>query len=280
VPLYGDDNPARRPEVRAKISAAKMGHTFTAEARAKISATHKRIGKLPPSTKGRKMPAEEITRRSAHLIGRRVSTETREKIAERARQRWADPEFHARALEGIRAETKTLKAQARFQRLSEQRRAPTSDLGKRRQLPRKRMMRIVLLEIYGPTCWLCGGAIDLSVKSPQRESFSIDHVLPVVLGGTDDPANLRPAHRSCNSSKNWHVRPGSGQDWEALAGAFSRAWGERMRQSNEARKGTPYSPEHLSAHRAVMARPDVRGRMSEGRRRGLALRRAEALNAG
>ena len=34
----------------------------------------------------------------------------------------------------------------------------------------------------------------------MRYAGTIDHVLPVALGGTHDPANLRPACGSCNSS--------------------------------------------------------------------------------
>lgn len=45
-------------------------------------------------------------------------------------------------------------------------------------------------EVYGGLCWLCG-----------EEADTVDHVIPLALGGTDWPANLRPACRSCNSRK-------------------------------------------------------------------------------
>jgi len=40
-------------------------------------------------------------------------------------------------------------------------------------------------------CWLCGGA----------GADTLDHVVPVTRGGDNDPANLRPAHRRCNTLK-------------------------------------------------------------------------------
>lgn len=43
---------------------------------------------------------------------------------------------------------------------------------------------------YGGLCWMCGAEAD-----------TIDHVIPISGGGTEWPANLRPACRSCNSSK-------------------------------------------------------------------------------
>ena len=48
----------------------------------------------------------------------------------------------------------------------------------------------------------------------QPAADSIDHIVPVVWGGSDDPSNLAPAHTSCNSSRGdarppeWaHERP-------------------------------------------------------------------------
>ena len=42
-------------------------------------------------------------------------------------------------------------------------------------------------------CWICG----------KPGADSIDHVVPVIRGGTDDPANLRPAHlHPCNRAKS------------------------------------------------------------------------------
>ena len=45
--------------------------------------------------------------------------------------------------------------------------------------------------LYGRRCWLCG----------KKNADSIDHLVPVLWGGSDHPRNLKPAHGSCNSSK-------------------------------------------------------------------------------
>ena len=46
------------------------------------------------------------------------------------------------------------------------------------------------LALYGWRCYLCG--------APWEH---MDHVIPVALGGTNWPANLRPICASCNSRK-------------------------------------------------------------------------------
>jgi len=43
---------------------------------------------------------------------------------------------------------------------------------------------------YGHRCWMCG--------APWEH---LDHVIPLVLGGSNWPSNIRPACRSCNSAK-------------------------------------------------------------------------------
>ncbi len=46
------------------------------------------------------------------------------------------------------------------------------------------------LDFYGGLCWVCGA-----------EATTIDHVIPLAKGGSNWPANLRPACRSCNARK-------------------------------------------------------------------------------
>lgn len=45
-------------------------------------------------------------------------------------------------------------------------------------------------------CWLCEDYVDLELDEPTR-----DHVLPYAQGGSDDPSNLRLAHRECNEMR-------------------------------------------------------------------------------
>jgi 5-methylcytosine-specific restriction endonuclease McrA len=48
-----------------------------------------------------------------------------------------------------------------------------------------------------PYCHLCGEPF-----TDPNDPAVVDHVTPRAYGGTDDPANLKPAHRSCNSRKS------------------------------------------------------------------------------
>lgn len=62
-----------------------------------------------------------------------------------------------------------------------------------------------LAERDGWTCWLCGGDIDptATVSSPWRAT--IDHLVPRSRGGGHEPANLRLAHRRCNTRRGSHL---------------------------------------------------------------------------
>jgi 5-methylcytosine-specific restriction endonuclease McrA len=66
-------------------------------------------------------------------------------------------------------------------------------------------------------CWLCGYDIDLTLDARDRMSATVDHVIPLDRGGSEcDPANLRPAHRACNSSKGNRTskrQPGTSRRW-------------------------------------------------------------------
>lgn len=56
---------------------------------------------------------------------------------------------------------------------------------------------------WGWRCWLCGDPWE-----------AIDHVIPISKGGSNWPANLRPACKSCNSRK------GSKLPWDLLGSRF------------------------------------------------------------
>lgn len=53
--------------------------------------------------------------------------------------------------------------------------------------------RVTSAVLVGQTCHYCGDVAQ-----------TIDHVIPRVLGGSDDPSNLVPACRSCNGAKSGH----------------------------------------------------------------------------
>lgn len=68
-------------------------------------------------------------------------------------------------------------------------------------------------------CWLCGGPIDPELRAPHPYSFTVDHVQPVALGGSElDRGNCRAAHRIHNQQRGiGRARPlveaRSSRDW-------------------------------------------------------------------
>lgn len=57
-----------------------------------------------------------------------------------------------------------------------------------------------VVKAHGKRCHLCGKAVDLSTIN-QPTSATMDHLVPLALGGWHDLSNLRPAHHMCNSMK-------------------------------------------------------------------------------
>lgn len=51
-------------------------------------------------------------------------------------------------------------------------------------------------------CRICNKPVDKELKYPNRMSKSIDHIIPVSLGGADTEANVQLAHLTCNQRKN------------------------------------------------------------------------------
>lgn len=58
-----------------------------------------------------------------------------------------------------------------------------------------------ICERDGWRCWLCGEAIDASLQPPARMAGTVDHVVPLANGGSDDDDNVRAAHLTCNSRR-------------------------------------------------------------------------------
>jgi HNH endonuclease len=53
----------------------------------------------------------------------------------------------------------------------------------------------------GWRCWLCAEPVDPLLYWPERLAGSVDHVLPVSKGGTDERFNLKLAHLTCNVAR-------------------------------------------------------------------------------
>ena len=81
-------------------------------------------------------------------------------------------------------------------------------------------------------CWLCGADVDAEVVGTPWAA-SLDHVVPKARGGRNDAANLRLAHRRCNSRRGsrmpeLHWPPGlatveAAPLWQALLRAQRRS---------------------------------------------------------
>lgn len=66
-------------------------------------------------------------------------------------------------------------------------------------------------------CWICGLPIDPELKSPHPLSFTVDHVVPIALGG-DLLGEVRAAHRICN------MKRGMGRRKATTQGDRSASW--------------------------------------------------------
>ena len=58
-----------------------------------------------------------------------------------------------------------------------------------------------ILERDGWRCGICGKVIGKSFKHPHPRSASIDHIIPLSMGGDDTTANKRAAHLACNCGR-------------------------------------------------------------------------------
>jgi 5-methylcytosine-specific restriction endonuclease McrA len=68
--------------------------------------------------------------------------------------------------------------------------------------PVERYAAVEVFERDGWACRLCGEGIERAARWPAPLSASIDHVVPVSLGGADVLANVQAAHLSCNILKS------------------------------------------------------------------------------
>jgi len=56
-------------------------------------------------------------------------------------------------------------------------------------------------------CAKCGKPLYPDLKWPHRWSTSIDHIIPLHLGGEPlDPANVQATHLTCNVREGNHIR--------------------------------------------------------------------------
>ena len=83
-----------------------------------------------------------------------------------------------------------------------------SNLLRKRLQPGAKQEPYIREEIFARDNWICGlcqEPIDPELKWPESGFASIDHIVPISLGGDDTPANVQAAHLRCNISKGNRV---------------------------------------------------------------------------
>lgn len=76
---------------------------------------------------------------------------------------------------------------------------------RRRAQSGSRVYRAKVFERDGWTCRLCGKPVDREARVPEPLAATLDHVVPLSLGGAHSYANIQTAHFSCNSVKGANV---------------------------------------------------------------------------
>lgn len=51
------------------------------------------------------------------------------------------------------------------------------------------------------TCQLCDAVIDITLRFPDMQSMTVDHIIPLTKGGTHTWDNVQAAHFLCNTKK-------------------------------------------------------------------------------
>ena len=68
-----------------------------------------------------------------------------------------------------------------------------------------RAVRLAIYERDGWVCQLCGGPVDAALSPNDRMGATLDHVVPQSVRVDHSSANLRLAHRACNSARGNRV---------------------------------------------------------------------------
>ena len=57
----------------------------------------------------------------------------------------------------------------------------------------------------GYQCGICAGGVDMAIAWPHPMSPSMDHVVPLALGGGHVAENVQLAHLTCNTTKGARI---------------------------------------------------------------------------
>lgn len=83
------------------------------------------------------------------------------------------------------------------------------DIGDRRRArlkcnPVQVVRRSKIFDRDGYRCHICGKKTDRTKRAPHPRAPTLDHLIPIALGGEHAPANVATAHFLCNSTKSSH----------------------------------------------------------------------------
>jgi 5-methylcytosine-specific restriction endonuclease McrA len=70
----------------------------------------------------------------------------------------------------------------------------------------ERIDRHAVFERDGYVCGICEEPVDRHLEYPHPMSASLDHVIPIIAGGSHTYGNVQCSHRDCNvkaSTKGW-----------------------------------------------------------------------------
>lgn len=98
---------------------------------------------------------------------------------------------------------------ARFRRFREANRDRRAEDQRKRRVDGLglRVEDVDLDALWTGSCGLCGESLDRGLIYPDPFSKSIDHIVPLSLGGTHEAHNLQWAHLRCNVSKGARIDP-------------------------------------------------------------------------
>lgn len=90
-------------------------------------------------------------------------------------------------------------------RKKDRERASSVRLRVRRGKVRVAVNKLSVREVFdkdGGRCQVCKKAINWDLSWPHKMSMSVDHIVPLSKGGSDEAENVQAAHLGCNSRKS------------------------------------------------------------------------------
>jgi 5-methylcytosine-specific restriction endonuclease McrA len=152
----------------------------------------------------KKLAAENYQRKrnDPEYLAQRYASQRKSVAAQR-------PEMQERRLQRTR-DWRQRNAEQRAKYEAEYRRAKSDQVRAKNHRRRARLLNafvedVNLAELWardGGCCGICGGAVDIKLAWPDKQSKTLDHIVPLSRGGEHSWANAQLAHAVCNSRKN------------------------------------------------------------------------------